>query len=264
MAFFGKFSFFKEESVIPDFVKAWFDSMLPVGLVITTVWLLVEVLKVDVYHMALALFMPLSSMIESPLGFVLLMTIYCFLYSMGVSSWVLTPITKPIFLAAITANAVNGGSYLVTSETIFSTYLWIGGIGCTLPLVVMLFFSKSKKLNALGKACLVPSLFNINEPAVFGVIVWNPIMMLPMWLVGIVLPVLVWFFTKVIAFAPIPKLVFDMWYIPFPMSTWLTTHGSLTALLLLLLVLLSATAIWFPFFKTYEKQCLQEEMKEII
>lgn len=29
----GNFSFFKEDSVIPDFVRAWFDSMLPIGLV---------------------------------------------------------------------------------------------------------------------------------------------------------------------------------------------------------------------------------------
>ena len=31
MSLFGKFSFFKEESVIPDFVQQWFDFMLPIG-----------------------------------------------------------------------------------------------------------------------------------------------------------------------------------------------------------------------------------------
>lgn len=29
MGLFGKFSFFKEDSVIPDFVRSWFDSLLP-------------------------------------------------------------------------------------------------------------------------------------------------------------------------------------------------------------------------------------------
>ena len=33
---FGKFSFFKEDSVIPDFVRAWFDSLLPIGIVISS------------------------------------------------------------------------------------------------------------------------------------------------------------------------------------------------------------------------------------
>lgn len=34
----GNFSFFKEDSVIPDFVRAWFDSMLPIGLVTVLGW----------------------------------------------------------------------------------------------------------------------------------------------------------------------------------------------------------------------------------
>ena len=259
MQLFGKFSFFSDDSVIPDFVRAWFDAMLPVGVIITTAWVLVDILKVDIYNFVLAIFMPLASIIESPWGFVLLMTICCFLYSMGISSWVLTPVVKPIFLAAITANAVNGASNLVTSETIYSTYLWIGGIGCTLPLVLMMFISKSKKLNALGKACLVPSLFNINEPVIFGVVAWNPIMMLPMWLTGAILPTIVWIFTKTISFAPVPKVVFDLWYVPFPISTWVTTNGSITAILLMLSIFAVATVIWFPFFKAYEKQCLEEE-----
>ena len=36
----GNFSFFKEDSVIPDFVRAWFDSMLPIGLVAVLGWIL--------------------------------------------------------------------------------------------------------------------------------------------------------------------------------------------------------------------------------
>lgn len=31
---FGKFSFFKEDSAIPDFVRQWFDALLPIGLII--------------------------------------------------------------------------------------------------------------------------------------------------------------------------------------------------------------------------------------
>lgn len=259
MQFFGKFSFFKEDSVIPDFVRQWFDAMLPIAIIVGTVWVLVDIIKVDIYTIVMSIFSPLAGILESPYGFIIMVFIYCFLYSMGVSSWVLTPITKPILLAAITANATSGATNLVTSETLFSAYLWIGGIGCTLPLVIMMMRSKSQKLSALGKACLVPGIFNINEPVVFGVIAWNPIMMLPMWITGIVLPTIVWIFTKVIAFAPIPKIVFDLWYVPFPISTWVTT-GSLSGLLLMVIVAAVATMIWYPFFKTYEKQCLKEEL----
>ena len=261
MGLFGKFSFFKEDSVIPDFVRAWFDSMLPIAVVIILTWLVVDIAHFDLYNAIQNVFMPLSKIFESPWGFSLIMFITCFIYSMGISTWVLQPITKPVILAAITANATAGAANLVTAETMYSAYLWIGGIGCTLPLVVMLAFSKSTKLKALGRASLVPGIFNINEPVVFGAIAWNPIMMFPMWITGLVLPLIIWFGTKVIHFAPIPKIVFDLWYVPFPISTWLTT-GAISGMILMLICAAVASAIWYPFFKVYEKQELANETKE--
>lgn len=261
MSLFGKFSFFKEDSVIPDFVRSWFDAMLPIAIIICTGWIVVLIMKVDLYNAVLSIFMPLSTFIQSPFGFILVMFIYCFLYSMGISSWVLTPVTSPVFLAAITANiamaqagtATAANLNLATSSTIYSAYLWVGGIGCTLPLVVMLIRSKAKKLSALGKACLVPSIFNINEPVVFGTIAWNPYLMIPMWIQGIVLPIVTYIFTKVIPFAPIPTLQFEMWYCPFPISTWITT-GSISGILLLVVNVIISATIWYPFFKAYEAQ----------
>jgi len=47
MSLFGKFSFFKEDSVIPDFVRAWFDAMLPVGIIVVAGWLVVDLLQFD-------------------------------------------------------------------------------------------------------------------------------------------------------------------------------------------------------------------------
>ncbi|AGF55531.1 PTS system cellobiose-specific IIC component [Clostridium saccharoperbutylacetonicum] len=261
MSLFGKFSFFKEDSVIPDFVRSWFDAMLPIAIIICTGWIVVLIMKVDLYNAVLSIFMPLSTFIQSPFGFIIVMFIYCFLYSMGISSWVLTPVTSPVFLAAITANiamaqagtATAANLNLATSSTIYSAYLWVGGIGCTLPLVIMLIRSKAKKLSALGKACLVPSIFNINEPVVFGTIAWNPYLMIPMWIQGIVLPIVTYIFTKVIPFAPIPTLQFEMWYCPFPISTWITT-GSISGILLLVVNIVISATIWYPFFKAYEAQ----------
>ena len=261
MSAFGKFSFFKEESVIPDFVRAWFDSMLPIGIVVVTVWVLVFIVNINLFNLIVSLFAPLSGIVESPFGFALMMFLFTFLYSMGISSWVLTPVFTPVLLAAITAN-INGASNLVTSTTIYSAYLWWGGIGCTFPLVLMLMLSKSKRLKALGVASFPASVFNINEPVVFGAIVWNPLLMLPMWLIGIVLPLVTWFFTKVIAFAPIPVVMFEMWYTPMPIATWLTT-GTITGILLFVINVAIATAIWFPFFKVYEKQEIEAEKSAV-
>lgn len=262
MSIFGKFSFFKEDSIIPDFVRSWFDSMLPIAIVICTTWLVVDVFGIDVYNLVLSVFMPLQGIIETPWGFSLMLFITCFLYSLGISSWVLTPVFTPILLQAIEANVLGTALNLVTETTIYSAYLWIGGIGCTLPLVFMLMTSKSKKLKALGTACLPSSIFNINEPVVFGCIAWNPMLMIPMWLQGIILPLIVWLFTKIIAFAPIPTMMFQMWYCPFPFATWFSTGGSITAIGLMLLIFVVAAAIWYPFFKAYEKQEITNEKVE--
>ena len=203
---------------------------------------------------------------QTPWGFVVAMFLCCFLYSMGISTWVLTPIYHPALLIAIQENIdlVAKGMEntenlnIVTDSAIYSAYLWIGGIGCTLPLVLMMLYSKNSKLKALARASLVPGILNINEPIIFGCVAWNPLMMVPMWLQGIILPMIVWVFTKVIAFAPIPTILFNMWYCPFPISTWITT-GSIKGIILMIIIFITAALIWYPFLKAYEKQEMESE-----
>jgi len=265
---FGKFSFFKEDSAIPDFVRQWFDALLPIFIIIFGGFLLVQVAGVNLYAIVTTFFEPLGKVCNTWYGFILVCFIYCFIYSMGISSWVLTPATEPVKLASIAANLamVSAGTASVanlnmfTETLVYTCYMWIGGIACTFPLVFMLMRSKSKKLSSLGKACLGPAIFNINEPVVFGCIAWNPIMMLPMWIIGIVIPAITWIGCKVIAFAPIPKIQFELWYCPYPISTWISTQGSIAAIIFVIITFVVAALIWYPFFKAYEKQCVEEEM----
>ncbi len=272
MNLFGKFSFFSEDSVMPDFVKAWFDSMLPIGILVVVAWLLTdsEFLGLNLYQIIVNLFMPLQNIANTPFGFVFILFCYCFLYSMGISSWVLTPIVTPILLAnaennialAQAGEATAANLALFTDATVYSGYLWIGGIGCTMSLVLMMsFMAKSAQLKGLGRACIVPAIFNINEPVVFGVVAWNPVMMIPMWLNSIILPLVVYLFTKVIPLAPVPDMLFNMWYCPFPIATWLTT-GSVMGILLMLIIFILSWLIWMPFFKIYDKQLAQREAEE--
>ena len=264
---FGKFSFFKEDSALPDFVRQWFDALLPIGLVIFGGFIVVQVLNVNLYQIVTGFFMPLQSILNTWYGFILSGMIYCFIYSMGISSWVLTPATEPVKLATIaqnlalvtagTATVANMGMY--TETLMYTCYMWIGGIAFTFPLVLFLAKSKSVKLKALGRACLGPAIFNINEPVIFGCVAWNPIMMLPMWIIGAVIPAITWIACKVIAFAPIPRIQFDLWYCPYPISTFISTQGSIGGIILVVITFLVAGAIWYPFFKAYEKQCLEEE-----
>lgn len=264
---FGKFTFFKDDSPIPDFVRQWFDVLLPIAIIIFGGFLLIQVAGVNLFAIVNKVFMPLQTVLNTWYGFIFMSFLYCFVYSMGISAWVLNPVGQPVALQSVAANmalvaagtatAATMNMYTQTLQTV--CYMWIGGFGCTLPLVVLLARSKSQKLKALGKACIGPSIFNINEPAVFGCVAWNPILMLPMWIIGIVVPTITWIGCKVLQFAPIPTVQFDFWYCPYPIGTWFSTKGSIMAILLVVITFAAAMVIWYPFFKVYEKQCVEEE-----
>lgn len=264
---FAKFSFFKEDSPIPDFVRQWFDALLPIILTVCFGWILSGILKIDIAGLIQQVFMPLGLFADTWYGMTIILFLYCVIYSMGISTWVLTPMSQPLKLQFIAANlamvaagtATVANLHIFTETFIYTCYLWVGGVGATLSLVILMCFSKSKELKALGRACLVPSIFNINEPVVFGAIAWNPLLMVPMWIQGIVLPLLTWLFTKVIPFAPIPRIQFELWYTPYPLSTFISTQGSILGVIFAVLTFLLSGLIWYPFFKAYEAEKVAKE-----
>lgn len=260
ISLFGKFSFFSEDSALPDFIRAWFDQMLPLAVVVLLGWILVINLGIDLYSLVQAAIMPLQSSLETPWGFALFGFICAVFYSMGISAWILTPISTPIQMAAIEANMAGASNIFTTSFNY--AYLTIGGAGCTLGLSILLCLSKSRQLKALGKACIVPSIFNINEPLVFGTVVWNPFLMIPMWINTVLARLIAYLFTVVIPFAPIPKILFQLWYCPYPLCTWMAAEGSLQAVLLAIIIFAISIIVWYPFFKAYEKTVMSEEAEE--
>lgn len=258
---FAKISFFGEDSAMPDFVKEWFDTMLPTAVVIFVGWLLVKQFNIDLYTVIVNLFMPLVDIANSYPGFVLLYFIPTVLYSMGISGWVFQPILNPVSNMGLAANAaaVAAGQlpqYAYAGGTA-TAWLSLGGRGSTLPLVVMMAGSKSRKLKTLGRVGIVPSIMNINEPVIFGAVAWNPLLMVPMWLNGFIIPTITYIFLKT-NIVPIPYEVFSLWYLPIGVTSFLVSKEFM-GILLVVINLLVATAIWYPFFKLYEKQEIQKE-----
>lgn len=263
MEAFGKFSFFSEDTSMPDFVIAWFDSMLPITVVVATGWILTYLLHFNFYKLIVDLFSPLANSLNTWWGFTLFLFFTCFIYSMGISGWVLAAVDQPVMLAGIAANAhqyANGQAvtHIFTSELIYS-FPWIGGVGCTLPLVLlMLFACKSRRMKALGKACIAPSIFNINEPVIFGTVVWNPYLMIPLWINGLVLPLITAFWFKA-GLSPIPHSLMQMWYIPFPFVTWIVSPA-ISSIILLVILFVVGTLVWYPFLKVYDNSLIKDEL----
>jgi len=260
---FGKFSFFKEDSSMPDFVQAWFDNMIPVIIGIGITWFLVEILGIDVYTLINNILSPLTNFAETLPGFTFLYFIMCFLYTMGISTWMVYSVIFPIMLSGIMQNSADVAAGLPAanifiSEVIYSGWVAIGGTGGTLLLTFMLIFAKASRLRAVGKASLFPSLLNINEPVVFGTVVWNPILMIPMWIHGIVTPIITYLWLRG-GLAAIPSELFGFWYTPFPASTWIVSRSTGGVVLIALLFAVNFL-IYYPFFKVYDKQQVEAEM----
>jgi len=262
MTLFHKFSWFKKDTTLPEFIVDWFDFLVPIAVLLTFGWVLIYQLHFDIFEMIVAVFKPLNAISQTLAGFVLFNFIGVVLYSFGVSPWVMTPIFYSIWIPAIEQNAslVAQGLDPVninTFETFFSGWVGVGGLGATLPLVIWFLFARSKKLKSIGRATIVPSLFNINEPVVYGApIAFNPILMVPMWINGLITPILVYLVLDA-GWVAIPSKVFQLWYTPIGLSTFILT--GFKGLLLLVVVLLIIFVVWFPFFKAYDMQELKKE-----
>lgn len=87
--------------------------------------------------------------------------------------------------AALAAGNVPTEIY---SKSFIDIFVLMGGCGSTLCLLIaILLFEKKRGMRKLARFAAIPSLFNINELLLFGVpIVYNPIMLIPFFLVPIV------------------------------------------------------------------------------
>lgn len=254
-------------SSMPDFVAGWVHAIIPITISLALSMLLVVNLNVDVFSVVLIWFEPVAQFGQTLPGFILLILIPTIFMTMGISTWTFSAIQTPIFMAGIAANivAVESGfmpTNIVTSETVYTAGLiTMGGTGCTLALNLLMMFSKSRELKTMGRLCIAPSIFNINEPLVFGTpIVFNPLLMLPMWLNAITGPTIVWIFMKN-GWMKIPAKMIQVGQIPAPFSSIMITED-IRALICYVLLFAVYFCTWLPFFKVYEKQRMQEEGQE--
>jgi len=126
---------------------------------------------------------------------------------------------------------------------------------------MMLFFAKSTQLKAISKVTITPALFNINEPVIFGApVAFNPILMIPMWLNGLIIPAITYIVLS-LGWVTIPAKLFQLWYMPVGISTFLV-NSDLRGLILLVVVIVVSWLIWFPFFKVYDLQLFKKEQEE--
>ncbi len=253
-----------KESELPDFLLGWIHSVIPIFATLGISQLIIVVANLDIFAIIMNWFAPVAAFGQTLPGFILLILVPTIFFTMGISTWTFSAIQNPIFLIGIEANiaAVAAGAAatnIVTNETIYTAALiTMGGTGATLGLNILMLLSKNQSLKTMGRIFIGPSIFNINEPIVFGTpIVFNPLLMLPMWINSITGPVIVWIFMKG-GWLNIPSKLIQVGQIPGPISSVLITED-LRAIICWIVLFIVYMVTWLPFFKAYERQLNEQQ-----
>jgi len=147
------------------------------------------------------------------------------------------------------------------TEPFFHMFTHIGGSGATWGLVIFMLLSASAQLKQVGKTALIPTIFNINEPVIFGMpIVLNPIMVIPFVLAPTVIVTINYllFATGVLP----PVILQPPFTVPIFFGGFISTGGSVLAGLVQIMNAVIAALIYWPFFKKYEGQLVEQEKND--
>lgn len=258
----ARMTFFSEDSLVPDFVKNWFDNIIAVLLSLFVAWLFTNMLQVDVFSAVAIILSPVTGFAQTLPGTIAIPLVMDTFYFFGISGWVFSPIQQSIQKSALAENmAAYAAGLAPTNINAYgiTRYIMIGGEGATLPLAFYMLFAKSKKNKTLGRATIIPSLFNINEPLVFSTIVANPFMFIPMVLQSILLSANAYLWMSMGWASPHVEN-FDMNFLPNAVSAFFMSGGDVRNIALVCVNLLIAAILWFPFFKAADDyQCKIEE-----
>ncbi|WP_368790535.1 PTS sugar transporter subunit IIC [Companilactobacillus farciminis] len=269
------YRFFKERNItikmpdgVPPEVSNSFVALFPAAFILLFFWFVRYVLGFNISTFLTTILMPLKGVLVGNSLFGGLLTIFLItgFWTLGIhGAAILAPITRPFWEMSIAQNMgefTNGASAhqlsTIFTEQFLQWFLWIGGAGGTLALVVLFMFSKSAYLKDLGKLSFLPGLFNINEPIIFGApIVMNPILGIPFILGPLVTGTLSYVLTIT---GVVPMMMARLPFtVPSPLGAFVSTNWSIPAMILVFVNFLIDLAIYYPFFKVFEKQQLEKE-----
>lgn len=131
-------------------------------------------------------------------------------------------------------------------STLFMNYsVTAAGILTAAPIIALMIFSKRAAVKKLVKIALLPAVFNISEPIMFGLpIVLNPIYFIPFVFAQPISFYIAYFFTKIGFIAPICNNV--PWTMP-PLISGLLYTGNIQGVIVQAICLAVAVIIYIPF-----------------
>lgn len=179
----------------------------------------------------------------------------------GVINSIINPVLSVMLLAnmdAFTAGVANADLPYVGSRGLLWIFLLCYGI---FPLTTLCLFSKSKQIKTMGKVGILPSIFAVSEPMVFGLpICYNPYFLIPYVLVPMLNVGIAYIATDLDLINRV--IAYYTSTVPAPIHAFIATFDVRAVILVLLLYVLDAM-IYYPFLKMYEKSLLAAEQQEM-
>lgn len=250
---------------VPPMVTKVFNSLIP-SLVLGAFFIVVARIFAGTSYGGLHQF--IYSMIQSPLksiggtiGAVIFMSILQqILWFFGIHGTnVVMPIVQALWMSMdaenLSAIAAGQAPPNIVGYAFFNTLTW-GGLA--LGLVILMLWSKSAQYRELGKVAIIPALFGITEPVIFGMpLVLNFDLAIPFIFNNSIAMLFAYILTKIgiISVFTGTAPVFGL-----PLGFHAAIQGSLTIILAQLVIqLVLSPILWYPWFKRVEKRAVAAE-----
>lgn len=207
-------------------------------------------------EIALALH-PLGALGDSYAGLLVVVFVETALWAVGIHGpAMLAAVVTPLYLTLQTQNANAYAAHRPLPHVVVTSlflFVFPGGAGATLSLAALLATSRVKKLRNVGRISLVPAIFNANEPLMYGApVAFNPLLAVPFVLVPLVLATVTY---AAVAAGWVARPIFYVpSLVPAVAATYLATLDWRAVLLTLVNVAI-AGAIYLPFVRAYERHC---------
>ena len=251
---------------VPPAISSSFDAILPLFICVIIFYglsLVVQNFSGQLLpSMIMTVLAPAISGLDSLVGICLITMIAQVFWFFGLHGPSITSAVWATFAIAYAAENIAAYTAGQPVQHIFTFGLFYGilcvsGSGLTLGLNILMMRSKAKSLNSVGKVSIIPSLFGINEPLIFGTpIILNPFMFIP-FVFGPLICTTIVYLTMNLGLVGKP-IANPPGFLPPGVSAFLMTlDWKAVALVFVLLIL--QTVFYYPFFKMMEKEELQKE-----
>lgn len=261
----------KLPSSVPPAVSGPFEAIIPMFVVITFFLVIRITFEVVLDSDMLTVInnvisAPLTSIGSSLLGIIFLRVLENIFWFFGLHGGsIMDSVIGPVYQVLEDQNRAATLAGLepvnIITQGFRANYMVIGWIGASIALVLV---AKSRQYKEIGRISLVPHLFNIGEPTLFGI----PLMLNFSYIIPFLFSNVVSILVAYAAFATglVPKITGlgqIPWTTPPIISGYLVT-GSIRGSILQLVLIIIATLIWLPFVIAADKKIYQQEQLEIL